>query len=360
VPIALARGENIRLYRRFEIQPHPRLNLIVGDNAAGKTSLLEALYVLLRGRSFRAQNLAEMRGDHGPGWSAFLEDGRDGQVENRVGLGWQEGETDLRLNGRADVALAEIVRSIPAQFVDPTAHRLLDEGPSYRRAYVDWGVFHVEPSFLPHWRRFQRALKQRNRALKEGATASLIDSWNDELALNAEALSVLREAHVVETGPGFARFVERLLGLHQADQHWQRGWPMDIDYRTLLVTHREQHRRLGTTVQGPHRAELRITLGERKAKATVSRGQQKLLVLAMVLAQAELLIEKGVSPPILLVDDFGAELSLEYQLRLASALRQYAGQVFVTAFERPKAFEDGEYSLFHVEHGEIRALESPK
>lgn len=349
--VALLRGENLRLYRELEIQPHPRLNLIVGDNAAGKTSLLEALFVAGRGRSFRAQNLAELSGPAKPAWSAFMQAGT-----NRVGIGWTREGSEMRLNEERNARVSDVVKAVPLQLIDPLAHRLLDEGPAYRRSFVDWGVFHVEHRFLDIWRRYQRALRQRNSALREELPDRAIQAWNEELATTAEALNQMRQAHVATSRAGLARWTFRLLGTDQVGCEWQQGWPEGEAYRDVLERNLDQHRRMGTTVQGPHRAELKITLADTKAKGRVSRGQQKMLIAAMVLAQAELLVGEGVATPILLLDDFASELAPEFQARLAAGMAEYPGQKFVTAFEIPAGFTSYEAGLFHVEHGTIRPL----
>jgi DNA replication and repair protein RecF len=353
--VALLRGENFRLYKSLEIQPHPGLNLITGGNAAGKTSLLEALFVAARGRSFRALSLSELCGAERPDWNVFLET-RRGEAHHRVGLGWNRQGSELRLDEARNSRVSDVVRLVPIQLIDPLAHRLLDEGPSYRRSFVDWGVFHVEHSFLDVWRRYQRALKQRNSALREQLEDRAVQAWNEELASTGEALSEMRLSHVKAAGAGLSIWAQRLLGTSDATCEWQRGWPEGEDFRELLDRNLDQHRRLGATIQGPHRAELKIRLNHTKAKGRISRGQQKLLITAMVLAQAELLAEAGAPMPILLLDDFAAELSPEFQSRLADALIGYRGQKFITAFEKPaiEGFEEG--GLFHVEHGTIRSL----
>lgn len=356
--VALLRGENLRLYRNIQIEPHPNLNLVIGDNAAGKTSLLEALFVTARGRSFRAQNLSELCGSAGPAWNAFMELRAD-TGNTRIGIGWTREGVEMRLDEARDARVSDVVRAAPLQLIDPLAHRLLDEGPAYRRSFVDWGVFHVEHQFLGTWRRYQRALKQRNKALRETLGRKAIEAWNEELVSSGEALTLLRERHVEATGHSFSAWARRLLGEVEAMAEWHRGWPAQESYRDTLERNLEQHQKMGTTVQGPHRAELKISLGETRAKGRVSRGQQKMLIAAMVLAQADLLIDEGVIPPILLLDDFASELAPEFQARLADALIAYRGQKFVTAFEVPVAFARREAMMFHVEQGTIRAADRP-
>lgn len=351
--VALLRAENFRLCRTLKIEPHPNLNLIVGDNAAGKTTLLETLFITARGRSFRTQNLSELCGGAGPSWNSFIElRGEAGRT--RIGIGWTRDGVEMRFDETRNARISDVVRAAPLQLIDPLVHRLLDEGPAYRRSFVDWGVFHVEPQFLGIWRRYQRALKQRNKSLREALGTKAIEAWNEELVNSGESLTKMRERHVEATSQAFSAWAKRLLGEGDAAAEWHRGWPAQESYRNTLERNLEQHQKLGTTVQGPHRAELKITLGEAKVKGRVSRGQQKMLIAAMVLAQADLLIGEGVTPPILLLDDFASELAPEFQVRLAEALIAYRGQKFVTAFEVPAAFSHSEATMFHVEQGTVR------
>lgn len=356
--VALLRGENFRLYRTLELEPHPQLNLIVGGNASGKTTALESLYTPVRGRSFRAGALSELCGTASDGWTVFLETHGDaGTSGHRLGMGWNREGTKLRMDDDRSVRLAEVIRAVPLQLIDPLAHRLLDDGPAYRRSYIDWGVFHVEHHFHDLWRRFQRALQQRNRALRDQADARSVNAFNEELASTAETLTAMRERHVLATAPGLARWSAALLGDVEVKTAFHRGWPADEDYRDTLTRSLEQHQRLGTTVQGPQRAELRIDVGQGRAKGRASRGQQKLLITAMILAQAEVLIEAGVTAPILLMDDFSSELSTESQARLAEHLVRYRGQKFITSFEPLPAFSGHSARLFHVEQGKIGAVD---
>lgn len=351
--VALLRGENFRLYQSLEIRPHPGLNLITGGNAAGKTSLLEALFVAARGRSFKAQNLADLCGPIRSNWNVFLETSSSERV-HRIGLGWSREGSDLRLDEIRNARISDVVRLAPVQLLDPLAHRLLDEGPTYRRSFVDWGVFHVEHQFLDLWRRYHRALRQRNGALRDELEDRAVQAWNDELVLTGESLTDMRRHHVDAAAANLRAWTDRLLGTCEVVCEWQQGWADGQSFRDVLDRNLEQHRRLGSTTQGPHRAELRIRLNHAKAKGRLSRGQQKLLIAAMVLAQAQILVDAGGPEPILLLDDFASELSPEFQLRLAGALEEYGGQKFITAFDMPLSGNWSRGAMFHVEHGTIR------
>jgi DNA replication and repair protein RecF len=349
--IRQARGENLRLYQRFEMQPSDRLNLILGPNAAGKTTLLEGLYLLGRARSFRTSEAAELQGKNGASWNLFAEVDNEGNTD-RLGIGWNGSEQEQRVNGEKARASA-LPKALPLQLIDPVGHRLVEEGPGYRRSYLDWGVFHVEPQFYGAWQRYQRCLRQRNQALRQNLPAAAISAWDEELSVSAEQVSDSRRRHAEALGDHLGEWVEALLGISDTRTEFLQGWSGEVPYRKLLEDQLPQHRRLGATTQGPHRAELKLWLAGQKAKGRVSRGQQKLLVAALVLAQCAILIGAGMPPPVVLIDDFAAELSAVYQERFAQALMKYPGQIFITAFELPAVLKDRAATTFHVEHGSL-------
>lgn len=345
-------GENFRLFERFELAPRPGLNLILGANASGKTTLLEAIYSLGRGSSFRA-NPQEVAGTGGARWLVHGRLATAGAAERQLGVGWTPEGAQLRLD-QVDVGLLDLVRSFPVQVLEPESHRLLEDGPAYRRRYLDWGVFHVEHRFHAAWRRYQRALRQRNQALKSATARAEIESWNAELAAAGEEVHALREAHCAALREPLRDEMLRLLGPLEWSLELAPGWPAHKSLAATLADHFEQDRRQGKTLVGPHRAELRVKLADRSAKRQVSRGQQKLLVAALLLSQARLVAASGGITPTLLVDDFPAELGGPFQEALLGALASYPGQVFITAIDAGAALARvAENAVFHVEQGRV-------
>lgn len=345
-------ADNFRRLAPLDFEPAPGLNLVVGANAAGKTSLLEAIHTLSRGRSFRGSP-ADAAGPEGSRWTVHGAATDAAGVTHPLGVAWSPQGLEVRLD-RADAALADLTRAVPLQVLEPDSHRLLEEGPVYRRRYLDWGVFHVEHRFFEVWRRYQRALKQRNQALRMGAARGEIEAWNPELAASGTELHELRERHVADLRAGLAGWIERLLGPAEWSLELNRGWGGDRSLTEALATHYDGDVRLATTSSGPHRAELRLKLEGRGAKHHVSRGQEKLLIAALLLTQAERVAAAIGQSPVILVDDFSAELGAPFQDALHAALAAYGGQCFVTALERPRAFHAlPEEAMFHVEHGRI-------
>lgn len=351
--LSYLQSDNFRLLAATRIEPHSRLNLILGDNASGKTSLLELIYCLSRKRSFRTSSAGDLAGSKGRYWHAAGRfETHEAQAGNRVKLNWVPGE--LALNSDGDLSLAELSRRFPIQLLEPGLHRLLEEGPAYRRRFLDWGVFHVEHKFFPAWQRYQRALRQRNRALKNGSGDAR--AFEPELAAAGELVQSLRAESIAALKAPLATRVAQLLGPVDWSLELLPGWNPELGLARSLEEHRLRDQRYGQTVEGPHRAELRLRLNGAKARHRVSRGQQKMLIAALVMAQCDEVLRCTGTSPILLVDDLVAELGQAYQQALVGALSDYKGQSFVTALERSAVIDDlaaGE--MFHVEQGTVKS-----
>jgi DNA replication and repair protein RecF len=334
-----------------ELTLDPRYNLFVGQNASGKTSLLEAMFFLGRGRSFRSRKLERMI-QHGQ--SEFRVVGRV-QHETRtvvLGVRGMQTGTETRVAGAAAESAADLAGHFPPQIIDPEIHKLLEEGPARRRRFLDWGVFHVERSFMTAWQRYHRALRQRNASFRRGGDEGLVTVWDVELAAAGEALSALRARYVGLLSPGLAEIGRRLLGLEVA-LVYHRGWPADEGLLDALRRGLDRDRRHAVTHSGPHRADVVVRVDGHAAKERVSRGQQKLLASALTLAQLALQDEVAPGRSALLLDDPAAELDGPNLERLLAVVRELPVQLFVTSL-RPDLQGLGDPgAMFHVEHGVV-------
>jgi DNA replication and repair protein RecF len=347
------RASNFRLFQDLSLSFHDRLNVFFGANAAGKTTLLEAVYSLGRGKSFRASGPQELAGPAGANWTVFARQAVPDQPARQLGLQWTSGGFAIRINGEVAGTL-ELLRSLPVQVLEPGMHRVLQEGPTYRRSFLDWGVFHVEPQFLECWRRYRRALRQRNHLLRQQGGPRELAVWEPELAETGEALHGFRRQHLDRLRPMAESLAARFLDEGDWSFELTPGWPADKGLAEALAEGRDRDRRLGSTHDGPHRAELRIRAGARSARSRISRGQQKLLIAALLLAQCEQIRAVSGIAPVLLVDDFPAELAQGFQAHLIEALLAYPGQVFITAFEPTVALHpELNGAMFHVERGHV-------
>jgi DNA replication and repair protein RecF len=270
-----------------------------------------------------------------------------------VGLAYDR-QTGLqaRVGGREARSLAELSEAFPVQIVDPGIHRLVEEGPAYRRRWLDWGVFHVEPGFVNAWTEHARTLKQRNAALKRRADPS---PWEPELVRHGTLLSMARARTMDLLEPYWRQTLTALLGEPVSLSYYQ-GWGQERTLAETLAAQRARDLERGSTGQGAHRFDVRLTIEGRGAREVLSRGQQKLLGAALALAMARLAGSGGRRPPTLLLDDPAAELDRAHTDALVSEIRTLRGQLVVTALHPEEARFGDPDRAFHVERGRVTTL----
>lgn len=349
--LAALEVEGLRCLKQVRLELHSHVNLITGANGAGKTSLLEAIYLLGRGRSFRTR-LTERLIDHQA--TALTVFGRtDDSTFPTLGLGFDRREgLKARIAGRDARSLAELSEAFPVQIVDPGIHRLVEEGPAYRRRWLDWGVFHVEPGFVNAWTDYSRTLKQRNAALKQGADPS---PWEPELVRLGMTLSAARARTMVLLEPFWRQTLLALLG-EPVTLSFYQGWTQEYGLAETLATHRARDLERGSTGSGAHRFDVQLKIDGRIAREVLSRGQQKLLGAALALAMARLAGSGDRRAPTLLLDDPAAELDRAHTDALVSEIRKMRGQLIVTALHAEEARFGEPDRAFHVEHGRVTTL----
>jgi DNA replication and repair protein RecF len=337
MPLRRLQVTDFRCLQSVSLDLDPLFTLISGPNASGKTSLLEAIYVLGRGRSFRTRRIEQLI-RHGS--ERFVVFGEVEAPERRVPLGVEASAAGVRarIGGAPASSLAELALALPVQVIDPEVHALIEEGPNRRRRFLDWGVFHVEHSFVGHWQRYRQALKQRNAALKAGQPAAAISAWDGELLRYGELLTAARARYVGELSQHAEAIGRNLLGLELA-LSYRAGWARDLSFAEALQQSREHDQMSGATQVGPHRAELGIRLNGLPVKDRISRGQQKLLAAALLIAQLKLFPEGAPQRPTLLLDDPAAELDDERLAGLIVEVSTHSVQLIVTTL-------NGEFSAF--------------
>lgn len=305
--------------------------LITGNNGSGKTALLEGISLLSSGRSFRENRLQRCQQWQAPQLTLYAE------VTNRLGeqrLGWQreKQQSTLRLNGETAPNQAMLAQQLPVQIFSPESQNTLTQGPNERRRFIDWGAFYHEPNFLIAWRHYQHALKQRNHALRQQHPNAEITLWHKpllEAALQVHDIRLRYLNALAKTAqPILTQVSDSLADINLA---YHAGWDSEQDLLSLWQNQLPHDRQLGYTQAGPHRADLKLRLNERDALSVLSRGQQKLLALSLLLAQSQHLRQALVETPILLLDDLAAELDQEHQQRVLTLLPQLGAQTILTA-----------------------------
>lgn len=348
---------NLRCVTEASLGLGPGINLITGDNGAGKTSAIEALHLLSHGRSFRGR-VRDGLIQHGqPGLRVLAQWLDNHACTHRAGLEHDGRQWQARVDGDAVKSLAELASHIATVCFEPGSHALLSGAAENRRRFVDWALFHVEPEFLDCWRRYARALRQRNSLLKSARDLASLDSWENELQHSGNQISTMRSAYLSRWQPLLLELASQFLPeLAAAEVSFMRGWRQEDTLADALRLSRERDQIQGFTSVGPHRADWRLRFGKLAAKEGLSRGQTKLAALACVLAQArQFALNRGYWPLVCL-DDLASELDRGHQQRVLEQLVVSKAQVIITATEHIPALAGLSVTRFHVEQGAFTAL----
>jgi DNA replication and repair protein RecF len=355
---------HLRNLTQVDLQLSPHINLFYGINGSGKTSILEAINILSLGRSFRSHKHKTLINY---GQSAFTVFGRlidKNQTDVSLGITRDnQGELTLRADGRNLQSVAEMANLLPVQVINSDSFLLLVGSPQVRRQFMDWLVFHVEHDFFPCWRRLQLCLKQRNSLLRCDRIDPLqLAVWDSELILLTEKIDEYRQAALALFLPTFNALVNEFVAIEGLSLNYRRGWDSKQSYSQVLEANRERDCRVGLTHAGSHRAELKLLIHGQDAADILSRGQQKLLVCAMKIAQGLVFHAHTASRCLYLVDDLPAELDSQSRELLAHWLQKMNTQVFVTGVEAESLLStwqkhpDLEIKMFHVEHGCVNTV----
>ncbi len=356
--------ESLKISRFRNIEPadlvfSPRLNVISGANAAGKTSLLEAIYFLGRARSFRTSHIDRLVRTGESGFELFGRVTRKGQAGVPVGMARQGSSLRIRIKGEDVRRLSDLAAWFPFQVIAGDMHKLLEDGPRHRRRFLDWGLFHVEPGYAETWRRYQRALKQRNAALRARRPLAQISPWNQDLLEAGERLNRLRQAYLDRLQLHLAAEMDEFLPGHAPiTLVYRPGTPAGKAFGECLEELAGRDLESGFTRHGPHRGDFRLKSDDRDLVPQLSRGQQKLAVIALKLAQAALAASTRGQHSLFLIDDLGAELDTENQQKVLVRLARSEAQVFLTLIDSTAMAQwpDVARRMFHVEHGEVREV----
>ncbi|WP_024872015.1 DNA replication/repair protein RecF [Tolumonas lignilytica] len=348
--------QHFRNLSQAEIYPSDGMNLLLGLNGSGKSSVLEAIHYLSLGRSFRTHltNRVIMQGEKA--FTLFAQLQLDDQS---VSVGLQkdrQGDTQLKIGGKNADKLAQLASLLPLQLIHPEGYNLLTGGPQQRRAFVDWGVFHAEQAFFPLWGKVRRLLKQRNALLRQSAQYAPLAYWDQLLVECSQALSVFRQQYCQALLPLVQQICQELLPEYTFQATFYAGWQQEQDLSLLLQENFERDRQLGHTAIGPHRADLRLRAEGVPVQDLLSRGQLKLLVCALRLAQGLYLRQHSEKTCLFLIDDFASELDAEKRYVLAKRLQQCESQVFITAIDQQPLqgmMQEFDCRLFHVKQGNI-------
>lgn len=347
------RIQGLRCLDDAELALAPGINSLIGANGVGKSSVLEAAFLLSHARSFRSGAREALLARGATKLSIYAElRHADGRLL-RLGLGREASRWEARVDGESGT-VSELIGQCAVTCFEPGSHALIAGAAEERRRFLDWGVFHVEHGFLETWRRYQRALKQRNSLLRTGnmTDPALYEPWESELAVLAEQLDGQRRVYLDALRPCLVDEMAALLPeLGAAELRYRRGWSEEQALAMLLASQRGRDLARGHTSQGPHRADWSLAFEHAPQREHLSRGQEKLVALSCLLAQARLYAEQHGDWPIVCLDDLASELDEAHQRAVIERLASGAAQVLVTGTALPQGLRELPHRMFHVEQG---------
>ncbi|WP_266157308.1 DNA replication/repair protein RecF [Dyella silvatica] len=352
------RVQGLRCLGDVRVSLDAGINVFVGANGAGKTSVLEAAFLLSHARSFRSGAKEALLQRNAASLSVFAELRHADDRLSRLGLGKEGSRWDARVDSEK-VPVGRLVRECAVVCFEPGSHALIAGAADERRRYLDWGVFHVEHAFLGAWRRYQRALKQRNSLLRSGDSIpeALFLPWEAELAQSGEEIDQQRQDYLSLLRPKLIGAVAGLLPeLGAVELRYRRGWSDDVTLAEQLRMQRGRDLARGHTTHGVHRADWSIAFEHAPLREHLSRGQEKLTALACLMAQALLYAELRGEWPVMCLDDLASELDLPHQQAVVGQLRSAGAQVLLTGTELPLALQGPGARVFHVEQGRLVPL----
>jgi DNA replication and repair protein RecF len=353
---------NFRNIDTAELNPSLGFNLFYGVNGSGKTSVLEAIHLLALGRSFRSHLQKPVIKD---GETTAIVYGETSEVQTLGVQRFLRGSQIIHLNGKKPDSVAALTRSLPLQLINSTTFQILEGGPRERREFLDWGVFHVEHPFFAHWRNAKIALVNRNSLLREGANSAEVEPWSIALAKSALQIDLLRSAYVAALKIELQALIETLLSQELSRKfqfsYW-RGWDPDLELFQQMETDMAKDRRYGFTTSGPHKADLYFQFDGVHAADLLSRGQLKLFICALKIAQSRLLYRSTERHCVFLIDDLPAELDSINREKICVLLAELQDQIFISSIEEGSLLpqilsasdsRESQVQVFHVKHGTI-------
>lgn len=361
--LSALRVRRVRNLREANLQGLQGVNVLYGMNGSGKTSILEAVHLLGMARSFRGSSIKSLI-THGESDCTVFGTSQGRSQTHTLALGVQRnrvGEARIKVGGEPVRTVAALAEHLPLQVITADSFDLLTGAPGARRRYLDWGVFHVEQRFFAQWKRFQRCIKQRNNLLRRGKISSReLGVWTRDLAQAGTAISDYRGAYFGVLRAGFISILAQLApSLQGLELRYQRGWDRQLSYAEALEQGLAADKEQGYTHTGPQRADIKVMSGSYPAADTLSRGQQKLVVCALKLAQGQALAQKGSGSSTYLIDDLPSELDQLHSRRVCELLAAMEAQVFITCID-PREIQSvwptgHDLAMFHVEQGSVES-----
>ncbi|CAM3052530.1 RecF recombinational DNA repair ATPase [Legionella steigerwaltii] len=343
---------HLRNLSSVQLSLSPRFNFIFGPNGSGKTSILEGLYLLSCGHSFRSREISPIISYDESSLVVFAR----AQQHETISIQKSDSEpTQIKLNNQFCSTTSQLAYALPCQVFYSDIFQIIDAGPSVRRSLLDWGLFHVKHNYLSIWKEYKRVLKQRNALLRQHAPYAHFIPWDKQLSQLANQLHLLREEYFARWEQAFIDVLNELSPL-DCKIIYSKGWDKKNTGKELVHILEESFTsdsQKSYTQFGAHQADILIEVNQNKAKQVLSRGQQKIILFALRLAQGNLLQQDC----LYLIDDLPAELDEHHQTRLMSYLSKRAGQYVITSTAYPdvllSTISSEEHLIFQMDDGTL-------
>ncbi|MET0088916.1 MAG: DNA replication/repair protein RecF [Candidatus Thiodiazotropha sp.] len=345
--------KNLRNIKNADMIPGKGINIFQGSNGAGKTTVLESIYLLARARAIKSTQHKNLINHTERELTVFSELLSNSGHTTRLGIRKDKSNTLVKKNGEAVPRLTDLARIVPIANITPNIQRLMEEGPVHRRKLLNWGLFHVEQRFGAVISTYNQVLKQRNALL--GTRSKDLSVWTQYLSQSGEEVNELQTSYLDKWKSEVNELLKLIPQLEGLELTLVKGWRQGMSLQESLDHNlRTDHERHFTSV-GPHRMDIKITFHGQEIRDQFSRGQKKIVSVLFILAQASLLDKISNEPPILLIDDLHAELDHEIYTTLFSHISNTQYQTFLTRLS-PDNLESGVFphiSMFHVEQGNV-------
>lgn len=340
---------NLRNINSAKLDINPKFNFIVGDNGSGKTTTLEAFYLLCTGKSFKTRESSHLISKGKGQMTVFASLEETHQVSIQKDL---HSNTKIQFNGSPCKTTSEIAYQLPCLIFYQDIFNIIDAGPSIRRALLDWGMFHVKHSYLQLWQQYNKLLKHRNALLRKQANYEEFLPWDNMLVERAEQLDELRTLYFKQLKKTFTEVLKKITNV-EVDIAYYKGWDRQNKGESLISIFKQSYQqdvKQKYTKYGAHHADIDISSCELgKVKKTYSRGQQKAILFALKISQG-LLLEKDC---LYLIDDLSSELDDSHIKNIFCLLDELKGQFVITSISELNKYvnKNIEINKFKVEKG---------
>ena len=340
--------QSLRNIANAHLVLHPRCNVIVGKNGSGKTSILEAIYLLSRGQSFKTRSIAPLVEFTKSKLSISAKSCDEAAVLLEKDL---KGNTFAYIDGKRCQRISELTKLFPCQLFHHDLFQIIDSSSQIRRKLLDWGLFYQSSDYKEKISDFKKVLLQRNFVLKNNGSAMELRAWNKMFIELSVQINEFRQQYVNQLSEAFQQELGRFNPEFGCEIKYHRGWGAQLTLEESLIKHEELDRKFGYTRFGPQHADLFI-LGEHgKGKLEWSRGQQKLILILLKIAQVKLLEQNC----LFLFDDLLAELDEQKLHSLYELFGKINGQFILTvlddAAKDTAIFKDSRW--FYLKEGAI-------